>query len=127
MKSMKIGDCAFFYHSNNGSGTGIVGTAQISREAYPDHTSFDKSSKYFDSKTDPKSPKWFMVDLELVQIWREPVTLHTLKDLLSDTGNKEAQSVLGSMPLLQKGSRLSVQPVTKDQWDYICALGTPSS
>lgn len=116
---MKLGDKAFFYHSNNGKDTGIVGIASISREAYPDHTSFDKSSKYYDAKTSSENPKWFMVDLALEEIWQKPVLLHNLKSLLSDASNKEAQVALGGMPLLQKGSRLSIQPVSSQQWEFI--------
>ena len=119
MKTMKIGDKAFFYHSNNGKETGIVGIARVSREAYPDHTSFDKRSEYYDAKTSPENPKWFMVDLSLEEIWPMPVLLQDLKSLLSDASNQEAQNVLSSMPLLQKGSRLSIQPVSSQQWDFI--------
>lgn len=122
MKTMKIGDRAFFYHSNCGKDTGIVGTARISREAYPDHTSFDRKSKYFDGATSPDNPKWFMIDLELEEIWAKPVRLHKLKSLLSDDKETNAREILGSMPLLQKGSRLSVQPVTAIQWKFICDI-----
>lgn len=122
MKTMKVGDKGFFYHSNAGSGTGIVGTVRVSREAYPDHTAFDKKSKYYDAKSVTSNPKWYMVDIELDEIFPKPVLLHDLKARLSDSNDKLAQRVLSNMPLLQRGSRLSIQPVTVEQWNYIIDL-----
>lgn len=120
---MQVGDQAFFYHSSNGKDTGIFGIARINREAYPDPTSFDKNSKYYDNKTSPANPKWFMVDLELVEEWGgAPLRLEEMKALKDDPDRKEAQAALSGMPLLQKGNRLSVQPVTAGQWDFICSL-----
>ena len=102
--------------------TGIYGTAYISREAYPDHTSFDRKSKYYDGKTSIDNPKWYMVDLALDQIWDKPVLLQQLKSKLNDANDAAARETLASMPLLQKGSRLSIQPVTLQQWNYIMQL-----
>ena len=71
---MKEGDLVFFYHSN-AKPTGIVGLAQVVKEAYPDHFAWDKNSKYFDEKSSPDNPRWFMVDVGFVEKWKEPITL----------------------------------------------------
>ena len=108
---VKVGDRAFFYHSRCDV-PGIVGTMRIVKEAYPDHTAFDETEKYFDPKSDPDNPRWLMVDVQLECIFPEIISLAELRthDPLSD------------MRVLQKGNRLSVTPVSKDQWDYIVGL-----
>ena len=108
MKSMKSGDLAFFYHSND-EHPAIRATCKIVREAYPDPTQFDPKSKYYDEKATPQNPRWFLVDLQLNEILKQPITLSELR-----TNPK-----LSKMVLLQKGSRLSVQPVTKEEWEAI--------
>ncbi|HSH41796.1 MAG TPA: EVE domain-containing protein [Arenicellales bacterium] len=105
---MKKGDLAFFYHSNCDE-PGIVGIMEIAREAYPDHTQFDPDEKYFDSKSDPDNPRWLMVDVKFVRKLARTITLRELK----------SYKTLADMPLVQKGSRLSIMPVTKRQWDFI--------
>ena len=108
---MKVGDQAFFYHSRQAE-PAIVGTVRVVREAYPDHTSWDPSSKYFDEKSSPENPRWLMVDVQFESEVSRPVTL------------KELRSVpeLKEMFLLRKGMRLSVQPVTEEEFQLILAI-----
>lgn len=109
---MKKGDLVFFYHSS-ADPTAIVGVAEVVREGYPDHTAFDKSDSHYDPKSKPDAPTWFMVDLKGVEKLARPVTLAELRTVRG----------LEKMVLLQKGSRLSVQPVSAKEWDIIYALG----
>ena len=108
---MQVGDQAFFYHSRQAE-PAIVGTVRVVREAYPDHTSWDPSSKYFDEKSSPENPRWLMVDVQFESEFSRPVTL------------KELRSVpeLKEMFLLRKGMRLSVQPVTEEEFLLILAI-----
>ena len=108
---MKMGDQAFFYHSRQAE-PAIVGTVRVVREAYPDHTSWDPSSKYFDEKSSPENPRWLMVDVQFENEFSRPVTL------------KEMRSIpeLKEMFLLRKGMRLSVQPVTEEEFQLILAI-----
>jgi predicted RNA-binding protein with PUA-like domain len=108
---MKVGDLAFFYHSNCDV-PGIVGIMEICREAYPDHTAFDPGEKYFDAKSDPENPRWLMVDVRFVRKLDHIISLKELRD----------HPQLADMRLLQRGNRLSVTPVEKKQWDYILGL-----
>jgi predicted RNA-binding protein with PUA-like domain len=108
---MKIGDKAFFYHSNCKE-PGIVGLMEIASEAYPDHTAFDSKEKYFDAKSDPENPRWLMLDVTYIRHTKRNITLSELRD----------HSSLKEMRLLQKGNRLSVIPMTKKEWDYILGL-----
>jgi predicted RNA-binding protein with PUA-like domain len=108
---MKVGDQALFYHSRQAE-PAIVGTVRVVREAYPDHTSWDPSSKYFDEKSSAENPRWLMVDVQFESEFSRPVTL------------KELRSVpeLKEMFLLRKGTRLSVQPVTEEEFQLILAI-----
>lgn len=108
---MRVGDEAFFYHSNCKT-PGIVGTVSIVRAAYPDFTALDPDSPYHDPASTPESPRWFMVDVRLQRIFRRTISLQELKSIPE----------LDGMQLLQKGNRLSILPVTKDQWRLILAL-----
>ncbi len=105
---MKVGDKGFFYHSSCKI-PGIVGVVEIVREAYPDHTAWDPESPYYDPKSSPDKPRWSMVDVKFVSEYPEVISL---KDLKQDAR-------LEGMQLLRKGSRLSVQPVTADEWQLI--------
>jgi len=105
---IKKGDLVFFYHSN-AEPLGIAGIAKVSRGGYPDPEAFNKKSKYYDAKSDPKKPTWYVVDLEFVTKFKEVLSLEALK------GEKK----LEGMPLLQRGQRLSVQPVSPSQWKVI--------
>jgi predicted RNA-binding protein with PUA-like domain len=108
---MKIGDHVFFYHSAIKL-PAIMGTAQVVREAYPDPFAFDKDSPYYDPKSSAEAPRWVMVDIQYKSTFAEPITLDELKQVQG----------LASMMLLQKGSRLSVQPVLPGEWQIICNL-----
>lgn len=108
---LKLGDMVLFYHSNT-KPPHVAGIARVSREGYPDHTSWDPDSKYYDEKSSPENPRWIMVDIEAVQEM-ENVSLVDIK----------ANPALDGMPLVQKGQRLSVQPVSKEQYEEICRMG----
>lgn len=108
---MKVGDLVFFYHSNT-KVPGIVGIMEVVREGYPDHTAFDPEQKYYDPKSDPEKPRWFMVDVRFVRKLERTISLEELK------GRPE----LEDMALVRKGNRLSIMPVAKEQWDFILSL-----
>jgi predicted RNA-binding protein with PUA-like domain len=112
MKDMEIGDKVLFYHSNCKE-PAVVGLAEVASSAYPDHTAFDKNSKYYDPKSSPEKPRWFMVDVKFLKEFNRPVTLKEIKSIPE----------LSNMPLVQKGQRLSIQPVKKDEFDLIVNLG----
>lgn len=109
---MSPGDQIFFYHSN-GNPPGIMGVAEVTRAAYPDPTAFDPGHDHFDPKSNIASPAWVMVDIRAVEPFTRPVTLPEMRGTPG----------LERMVLLQKGSRLSVQPVRPDEWTIIRALG----
>lgn len=111
MREMKLGDQIFFYHSN-AAVPGIVGIAEVAREAYPDFTSWNPEGKYFDPKSTQDHPRWFMVDVKLVRKLARNISLTELK----------GHTALEAMPLVRKGTRLSVLPVTAEQWQYILSL-----
>jgi len=108
---MKVGDRIFFYHSNCEQ-PGIVGIAKVASKPYPDLTAFDEKDKHYDPKSDPDSPRWYLVDVQFVRKLARTITLAELKE----------HAALDDMQLLKKGNRLSVMPVTKRQWDYILGL-----
>lgn len=108
MKEMKAGDKAFFYHSN-AKPPGVIGIVEvITEEAYPDPTQFDRKSKYYDPQSDINNPRWWLVDVKHIQDLPF-ISLEAIK----------ANPKLKDMKLVQKGSRLSVQPVAKEEWDEI--------
>ena len=112
MRAMKAGDQVFFYHSNTAI-PGIVGIAEVVREAYPDHTAWDDpEGKYHDPASTPEKPRWDMVDLRYVRHLARNIALHELKTLPQ----------LESMPLVRKGNRLSVMPVSEAEWQAILAI-----
>jgi predicted RNA-binding protein with PUA-like domain len=109
--SMRIGDGVLFYHSNS-EPSGIVGIAEIVKTGYPDHTAFDRKDVHFDPKSKKENPTWYMVDIKHVRTFKRMLTLDELR----------ANAGLAKMVLLQKGSRLSVQPVTPEEWQIIVGL-----
>ncbi len=115
---MKSGDFVLFYHSNC-KPPHVAGIARVCREGYPDFTAFDPNSHYFDPKSTVDNPRWIMVDIEPV-ISLEPVHLADIRSNLEFEG----------MPLIRKGQRLSVQPVSAEHFLKICEMGglneTPS-
>jgi predicted RNA-binding protein with PUA-like domain len=117
MRSMALGDGVFFYHSN-ADPKAIVGIARVSKLAYPDGTQYDKKSDYYEPKATKEKPYWYMVEIEFVRKLEEPLSLEKLREV------KE----LSGMALLKKGQRLSVQPVTEEEWKTICSLaGVPAN
>ena len=110
---MRIGDGVLFYHSNCAE-PGIVGLAEVSSGAYPDATAFDPQAKYSDPKSDPANPRWYLVEVRYVRHLARPIPLSVLKE--------HADGPLADMPLVRRGNRLSVMPVTPAQWDFILGL-----
>lgn len=110
-QSMQIGDMVLFYHSN-AEPPGIAGLAKISRLAQPDPSQFDKKSEYYDAKATVKAPRWFGVTVEFVQKFNKIISLDELRN------HKSLQSML----VIKKGQRLSIQPVTKAEFDVINKL-----
>jgi predicted RNA-binding protein with PUA-like domain len=108
---MKLGERVLFYHSN-ADPNAIVGIAKVVREGYPDFTALDPKSDYYDDKATADNPRWFMVDLQLEEKFARPLPLDQLKTI----------AALQQMELLRRGSRLSVQPVRKSEFDTICKL-----
>ena len=99
--TIQLGDRVLFYHSN-ADPMAIVGTAEVVKTGYPDHTAFDSQDHHFDPKSNPDAPTWFMVDIRLLQVFPKPVTRDDLK----------ACDDLREMMVIRQGARLSIQPVT---------------
>jgi len=108
---MKKGDLGFFYHSSC-KVPGIVGVVEVVKEAYPDHTAWDPESGYYDPKSSPDNPRWIMVDVKFKRQYADVISLQTLRTV----------GGLEDMALLQKGSRLSIQPVAEAHWQIIESL-----
>ena len=109
--SMDVGDLVLFYHSNC-KPPHVAGIARVCKQAYPDHTAQDPNSKYFDPKANPDNPRWMMVDIEPLKVL-DRVSLPELR----------SNGDLDGMPLLQRGQRLSVQPVSEEHFQIICSMG----
>jgi predicted RNA-binding protein with PUA-like domain len=110
---MKRGDLAFYHHSSC-EPPGIVGIVKIVREGYPDHTAFDPGEHHFDPQSDPEDPRWFMVDVQLVEKFPRMLSLRELKQY---AGEK-----LAGFQLLARGNRLSVMPVSAAHWKFVNSL-----
>jgi predicted RNA-binding protein with PUA-like domain len=111
MMEMKLGDLGFFYHSSIAVPQ-IAGILKVVREAFPDFTAWDKSSDYYDPRSTEKKPLWQMVEVAPEADIPRPVTLAEMR----------TEPRLAYMPLLQKGQRLSVQPVSPQEWETILSL-----
>jgi predicted RNA-binding protein with PUA-like domain len=109
---MKVGDEVLYYHSNCET-PGVVGIAKVCGAAYPDHTQFDKKSKYFDAKATQDEPRWFMVDIAFVEKFAATVSLVELK----------ADGELEGMLVTKRGQRLSIQPVEAAHFRRVRKLG----
>ncbi len=107
---MQLGDGVLFYHSSCPE-PGIAGLAEVVSVAYPDDTQFDAKSKYFDAKSSQENPRWMMVDVRITE-----------KTRLLSLAEMREQDKLESMIVLQRGNRLSITPVTPDEWRYIGQL-----
>jgi predicted RNA-binding protein with PUA-like domain len=110
---MKKGDLAFLYYSSTAV-PGIVGVMEIVKEGHPDTTAFDKKHHHYDAESDPKQPRWYMVDVKLKERLKRIITLEELR-------SHAAQELKGMM-LLRPGNRLSVSPVDAAHWKFIRSL-----
>ena len=110
---MKKGDQAFFYHSNCKE-PGIVGIMEVVKEGYVDHTAFDPNADYYDPKSDRENPRWYMVDVRYRRHLKRNISLRELKNHATDA--------LSDLPLLRRGNRLSIMPVSAAQWRFILSL-----
>jgi len=109
---MRLGDKVIFYHSN-AEPPGAAGICEIVKEAYPDFTAFDPENPHFDPKSKKDNPAWLMVDVKLVKKFPRLVSIAQMRE----------NGKLQKMQLLQRGSRLSVMPVTKDEFEEIERMG----
>lgn len=109
--AMKLGDHIFFYHSNCAE-PGIVGIMEVVKEGYPDSSAFDPDDKHFDPKSDPANPRWMRVDVKYIRTLSRTITLQELK----------IKPELSDLALVRRGNRLSIMPVSEDQWQFILAL-----
>jgi predicted RNA-binding protein with PUA-like domain len=108
---IKRGDMVLFYHSNIPQ-PAVVGLAEVVREGYPDFTALDPGAEHFDPKASPVNPIWYMVDVRYRKPFPRPVTLEQIK----------VNPLLAAMPLANR-SRLSIQPVSREQWSVILVMG----
>jgi len=108
---IKKGDHAFFYHSNCKI-PGIYGLMEICKESYPDHTAFNKKAKHYDKKSNPEAPTWLMVDVKFKRKLKKVISLTELK----------SHKKLSNMKVVQRGNRLSIMEVSKQDWIYILSL-----
>ena len=109
---IQVGDPVLFYASN-ATPSGVTGVADIARAGYPDRFAWKKGHRYFDEASTKERPVWYMVDIGFVEAFKNTIALETLK----------ATPGLEEMKVVQKGSRLSVQPVTKAEYDIVVRLG----
>jgi predicted RNA-binding protein with PUA-like domain len=107
---MQIGDLVLLYHS--GQDPAVVGTAEIVKSGYPDHTAWDPNSRHFDSRSTPEEPVWYMVDIRLREAFRRSISLADLRK----------NATLRDMLLLRKGNRLSVMPITAEEFRTILKM-----
>jgi len=105
--SMRVGDGVLFYHSSCAE-PGIAGLAEVASPAYPDATQFDKKSKYYDAASKKDNPRWLHVDVRA-----------TRKTRLIALGELRAQKALEDMVVLRRGNRLSITPVSPEEWNFI--------
>lgn len=112
MRRMRVGDLAFFYHSN-ADPSGVAGIMRVGKAAYPDATQFDPRSKYYDPRATFAAPVWDRVDVELVEKLPRFVSIGALRD----------EPNLHQLLLLQRGSRLSITPVTSDEFSLMARMG----
>ena len=110
MREMSVGDRVLFYHSN-AKPPGVAGLARVARTAYPDHFAWEPGHKYFDAKSTPDDPRWWMVDVEYVDTFENLVPLDALK---TEPGLEDM--------VVTKRSRLSVQPVTPGEYEIVVRM-----
>jgi len=115
---MRVGDKAFFYHSNT-KPPGIIGLIDVVKESYVDHTQFERKDPHYDPKASKENPRWFMVDVKYVRPLKRYIPLQELKTLHEK--HKKSGGPLKNLALFTK-ARLSVQPLTKEEFDFIVDL-----
>jgi len=108
---MKPGDGVLYYHSS-AEPPGVAGLAEVVREGYPDHTALDPEDDHYDPKSTPENPIWMMVDVKFVKKFSGIIPLSELKETAG----------LEKMMVTQRGSRLSVQPVTPEEWKIVTKM-----
>lgn len=113
---IKAGDQAFFYHSSC-TPPGIAGIMEIVRNGYPDHTAWDGNEEHFDPGSSPENPRWYMVDVKLIKKFSHFVTLEEIKK----------HPKLKKMLINRKGNRLSITPITPEEWNVIVEMGSAES
>lgn len=109
---IKLGDGVLFYQSN-AKPTGVAGVAEVSKAGYPDHYSWKKGHAYFDEKSGPDNPRWYMVDIKFKERFNDIVSLQEMKE----------HKKLDDMMVTKKGMRLSVQPVKKAEFNEVLKMG----
>ncbi|MFP7722293.1 EVE domain-containing protein [Lysobacter sp. A3-1-A15] len=110
---MQVGDEVLFYHSNT-KVPGIAGTATVASPAYPDDTQFERKSPYFDPKASREEPRWFLVDVSFKRKLSRTIPLDDIKQHGERLGEE--------CPLIKRGNRLSVFPVSADQYKFLLSL-----
>jgi predicted RNA-binding protein with PUA-like domain len=108
-----VGDRAFFHHSSCDT-PGIYGTIEVVRAGHPDPTQFDRNSEHYDAGSDRANPRWYQVEVRLLKKFAHPVTLETMRE--------HARGALKNLIVIRRGNRLSVMPVTADEWRFIHRL-----
>lgn len=108
---IKVGDLAFFYHSSC-QPPGMVGVMKVVKNGYPDHTAWDSHNEHYDPNSTPDHPRWYMVDVKLVQIFPRIITLNEIK----------SNSQLNKMAVTKKGNRLSITRVTPAEWRLVLKI-----
>jgi predicted RNA-binding protein with PUA-like domain len=110
---VRLGDCGFFYHSSCET-PGIYGIVRVVRAGYPERAALDPKHRYYDPDSDPANPRWYSVDVKLERRVDPPVTLDELR--------RHAHEALADLLILRRGNRLSVTPVSAEQWRFILSL-----
>lgn len=108
MRTMQVGDKAFFYHSN-ATPSGVAGLMEIAKTAYPDPFATQENHKYFDPKATPENPIWLSVDVRFIAKAREVISIQRLREIPE----------LADLMILQRGSRLSITPITATEFGII--------
>ncbi len=110
--NIKLDDLVLFYHSNAKEYTGIVGLCKVVKEGYPDPSQFNPQSKYYDPTSKIDNPTWYCVDIKFLEKFPKVLTLDEIRN----------NQILSNMEIAQKGNRLSVTPVTKEEFEEIMKI-----
>ncbi len=109
---VKVGDSVLFYHSSTDPLV-IAGIATVAKAGYPDDTAWDPTSAHPDPKSSPANPLWYAVDIQAKEKFKTPVTVEAMR----------REPALAKMLVLKRGMRLSIQPVTPEEWEKVCRMG----